>query len=291
MPVRLLPVERWLIALIVIFAVTFPLGALACGSLNTAPDSSPLRLLVAKRYDDLDKQMNALQVAYEQGKIDELALLDGFRAFYIADPDLEPNYREWLAKYPASYAAHLAHGIYYKYLAREARGCAFVSDTGVMQMDVMEFYFRKAIPELEQSTTLAEIPVITDLHLLDIAMFQGDRERLNKALSESVRVSPKNFIVRRQYMLALTSRWLGSPKAMQAFLQTCKEAGLSESQTGALEAMVLADDAWVKIRQNRKPEALVEYSQALALARDNMKFMTPSLYQQMLDESSYYSSH
>jgi len=288
---RQLSLGRWLITFIVIIGATLSSTAFACGSANTAPDSSPLRLLVAKQYDDLDKKMNALQAAYEKGDIDELALLDGFRAFYIADPDLEPNYSEWLEKYPASYAAHLAHGIYYKYLAREERGCAFISSTSVMQTDLMEFYFQRAVPELQQSLVLANRPILTDLHLLDIAMFRGDQAAERQALRQSIELSPKNFIVRRQHMLALTSRWSGSPAKMQAFLLACKEAGLGDSQLGALQAMVLADDAWVKAQQNRKAEALAEYSKALALAQENMRFMTPSLYQQMLSESNYYSSH
>jgi hypothetical protein len=72
-----------------------------------------LQLLRAENYSVLDKKMNGLQEAYEQGIISDESLLHGFRAFYDTDPLLERNYQAWLAAYPNSYLAHLAHATYY----------------------------------------------------------------------------------------------------------------------------------------------------------------------------------
>jgi hypothetical protein len=59
--------------------------------------------------------MNDLQEAYEQGMISDENLFHSFRAFYDTDPLLEGKYQTWVAAYPKSYAAHLAHSTYYRF--------------------------------------------------------------------------------------------------------------------------------------------------------------------------------
>jgi hypothetical protein len=96
------------------------------------------------------------------------------RAFYDTDPGLEGQYSEWIAKFPSSYSAYLARGIYYRYLGLQARGNGFISDTSREQLAVMSMYTDKAMQDYDRSSTLIEKPLISYHAVLAIAMLFGD---------------------------------------------------------------------------------------------------------------------
>lgn len=245
----------------------------------TLSSSSPLELLKTGKYAQLDAQMNGIQAAFEHGKSDDMGVLQAFRAFYNPDPSLEPYYVEWRKRYPHSYAAHLALGIYYKYQGREARGTAFASQTSPGRLALMGLANASAVPELNKSLQLTKKPVLTYVHLMSIAGDADDRSTADADLAAANRIDPHNFIVRLKYMVMMQPRWLGRAGDMQAFYDRCKTDGLSASQLNILQAIMLEDDA--STRENNHMEDIVtrdEYAKAAALAAPHPTWLGPGEY-------------
>lgn len=259
----------------------------AASAAVASSSNAPLELLKQGKYAELDTQMNGLQAAYEHGKTDDVAVLNAFRAFYEPAPGLEPRYVEWVKRYPNSYAAHLALGIYYKYQGREARGGAYASETSSGRFALMDLAFASALPELNKSLTLTKKPSVTYVHLIDIAAHDGDRSAADAALAAANRVDPHNFIVRMKYMRMMQLRWLGRPGDMQAFYDRCKSDGLSQAQLDALQALMLIAEASNQ-EENHGDNAVMrdEYAKAIALIAPHVSWLSPGEYAEILKEAS-----
>ena len=245
--------------------------------------STPLELLKTGKYAELDAQLNGLESAYEHGKTDDMAVLTAFRAFYQPDPSLEPYFVEWRKRYPDSYAAHLALGIYYKYQGRKARGGAWASETSPGRFASMDLAFSSALPELNKALTLTKKPVVTYVHLIDIAAHEGDRDAADAYLAAGNRADPHNFIVRMKYMEMLQPRWLGREGDMQAFYKRCKADGLKRGQLNFLQAQILENDAFD--RDDAGIEDVVtrdDYAKAIALIAPHSTWLPSTLYVTLL---------
>jgi hypothetical protein len=270
-----------------LFAIHVEARGTAPATNNASSRSDPMELLKAGKYAELDAQMNGIQAAYEHGKTDDITVQNAFRAFYGPDPSLEPYYVAWIKRYPNSYAAHLALGIYYKYQGREARGGAYASETSQGRFNLMDLAFASALPELNKSLALTQKPTVTYVHLMDIAAHAGDRSTADAELNAANRTDPHNFIVRMKYMEVMRPRWLGRPGDMQAFYDRCKADHLSQAQLDILQVVILEDDA--SIRQDNDADNTVvrdEYAKAIAFAAPHASWLSPGEYEDMLEQAS-----
>ena len=213
---------------------------------ETASRRESLTLLRQARFDALDRKMNGLQRAYELGQLEDESLLHHFRAFYDTTADLELRYNAWIAAYPNSYAARLARGIYYRYLGLQARGTRYISETSPQQLELMSGYMAKAMPDYEESLRLTTKPLLSYHAILAVAMLEGNDELSKAMLAESLRIDPKNFVVRYKYFVALQTRWGGSLKQMLDFSAKARAAGLSEAQLVYFENMIGIERQWLK---------------------------------------------
>lgn len=254
-------------------------AATLASTLSFASEGSadPLQLLEERRFEELDGRMTKLQRGYASGSVSDLDLLAAVRHFYTTDPKLEARFNEWLQRYPRSYMARVARGIYYKRVGAEARGDRYADETSADQLAEMKLYYGKAMEDFQASVPLETQPILSYLYMMDILKYSppviiriwllrlklenGTRHMLN----EANRVAPANFIARRKYMLTLQGRWGGSPGAMSAFLAECKTAGLPHDQLNALAAFAVADRAWMRLQRNDPRDAVDDYRDALAL--------------------------
>ena len=197
-----------------------------------------LNLLRQSRYVELDRKMNGIQRSYEVGNITDERLLHEFRAFYDTDPALAGRYDEWVEKMPRSYSALVARGIYLRYLGKQARGSAYIEDTPRQQIETMSTYLARAMRDYNASLTLTKKP------LLD-AVIGGD-DLARRMLNESIRVDPRNFVVRYKYFASLQTRWGGSLPQMLDFEKQARAAGLSDAQLRYFANMLVAERRWVQ---------------------------------------------
>ena len=208
-----------------------------------------LNLLRQARYVELDAKMNGIQRSYESGKITDERLLHEFRAFYDTDSTLGARYDAWVGKMPHSYSALLARGIYLRYLAKEARGGAYIDDTPRQNIERMSAYLAKAMLDYNASLPLAEKPLLTYHSIIAVTMLEpvmGDDGLARRMLNESIRIDPRNFVVRFKYFASLQTRWGGSLDEMLDFEKEARAAGLSDAQLKYFANLLVAERRWVQ---------------------------------------------
>lgn len=229
---------------LVLLASMLVFGCAMAATENLPSKAEIVSLLENRQYSELDRQLTLAQKAYARGALNDEQLREVFRSFYFTTPSLALNFDEWIGQFPRSYVAHLARGIYYKKVGEERRGSGAASQTSHEQFQAMEQAFAKASADLEQSVSLDPKPLLTYLHLLTIDEFLGRHAQEREALDRSIALDKNNFVVRYAYMSALQTRWGGSPEEMREFMAECRQARLSATQLGSLQAAIADDEAW-----------------------------------------------
>jgi len=244
------------IAILVSVAITAA-GSAHAQEANDPPDTpeemasqqQSLNLLRQSRYVELDGKMNGIQRSYESGKITDERLLHEFRAFYDTDPALAGRYDAWVEQLPRSYSALVARGIYLRYVGKQARGTAYIEDTPPRQIAIMSTYVSKAMRDYNASLTLTKKPLLTYHSIIAATMLDampGGDELARRMLDESIRVDPRNFVVRYKYFASLQTRWGGSLPQMLEFEKQARAAGLSDVQLRYFANMLVAERRWVQ---------------------------------------------
>jgi TPR repeat protein len=227
---RTVPLEGASIATLVI--------ALLLGSCSSLPPQAASRLpyvfppgptarelLLADRFAELDQRFSAAQGAYSSGKATDQELREAIREFYDTDPALAPKYDAWVAKFSESYVAHLARGIYYARAGETTEGIATAEITKSMRLDPR--------------------PIFSYAYAIFISMDEGRLSESRHWLDEADSIDAGNYVARARYMSAIETRWGGSQEMMQAFLEECRAANLSDSNMKLLESVVVEDQGWV----------------------------------------------
>jgi len=211
-----------------------------------AVNSKHLAQLRAGQYADLDREMNQVQRDFEAGKRSDINLLHLFRAFYDSDPLLEEKYKSWIRAYPKSYAAREARAIYYRRVGYEHRGSGYLSEASDRQFTDMESYLKASMADLQVAKGLTTKPLLTCYDGMSNAKLVGDQQLAAGMLASSIRIMPKNFIVRFKYMLMLETRWGGSLDAMKRFRQDAKSASLPNDQMAYLDQLITDEVKWLR---------------------------------------------
>lgn len=214
-----------------------------------ASQRESLDLLRQSRYVELDGKMNGIQRSYETGRITDERLLHEFRAFYDTDPTLAGRYDAWVETMPRSYSALVARGLYLRYLGKQARGSAYIEDTPPQQIAIMSTYLARAMRDYNASLTLTKKPLLTYHSIIAVTMLDamiGGDDLARRMLDESIRVDPRNFVVRYKYFASLQTRWGGSLEQMLDFEKQARAAGLSDGQLRYFANMLVAERRWVQ---------------------------------------------
>jgi hypothetical protein len=215
-------------------------------SLYVFPSAPVAReLLLADRFDELDQQFSAAQNAYRSGIATDQELRVAIREFYDTDPALGPKYDAWAAKFPNSYIAHLARGVYYTHVGSALRGTQATADTPSEHLAAAEGAFDKAMAELTTSMRLDTKPIFSFVAAIDISRYKGESLESRRWLDAADSVDPGNYVARAMYMSAIETRWGGSQQGMHAFLEECRPAKLSADNMQLLESVVVEDQGWI----------------------------------------------
>jgi len=224
----------------------------------------------AGQFAVLDRYYGSVQAGYDEGSVSDEKLRAEFRHFYDASSDLAAHYQAWVKETPKSYVAHLARAIYYLRVGEASRGNRIIADTSETQLTGMDAAFGTATRELQESLPLESKPLLTVFYQLDIGKFEGDAAQNGQLLRASLRIDPKNFIVRDMYVQTLMTAWGGSTEEIRAFVAASKAAGLSARQVNDLQSVVFSDEAWIDEVQNENyARAADEYLSAAKLSGDD----------------------
>ncbi len=221
--------------------VALSLAASGPAASDAIPDATDL--LRKSDYRHLEQYFSGIQARFRMGKASAEELRTAFRAFSSTDRSLAPKYDAWVSKYPQSYAARVARGIYYKKIGYEERGGNYISDTSEMQIAKMDQAMQKAISDLGASIEMDPKPFLSYFHMIDITRSYAGIAYTRKMYDQAISLAPTFVDVRRKYMMALEDKWGGSLEQMKEFLNECKRESLPQSQLNALESMVYEDAA------------------------------------------------
>src|SRR5262249_12430311 len=140
------------------------------------------KALSEKRFEDLDRKLNALAEDRKAGRINDNELKRWYqKLFASADVALEPLLRDWVAAYPRSSAPLIASAFYYDRRGFAARGTKFASDTSSSQFEAMGLEFRNAITAINEAESLSGPQSLTEaLRFNMLAAGQLDAEQIRK---------------------------------------------------------------------------------------------------------------
>lgn len=167
------------------------------------------------------------------------------REFYDTDPALGPKYDAWVAKFSNSYVAHLARGIYYARVGGDRRGVKSIDETPSENLLAADTAYDRAMTELTISIRLDPRPLFSYVNFILLARDRGDLSEKRRWLDKADSIDPGNYVARAMYMSAIETRWGGSQEMMQAFLEECRAAKLSDRNMQLLESVVFEDRGWI----------------------------------------------
>ncbi len=196
-----------------------------------------LGLLRAKKYDALQKRMDAFLAAYVAGRTTDEQLVYEFGAFDRWGPFLSPLVDEWVALHPKSFAAHHAKTLHLAAVAWQKRGEKLARDTSSQQFAEFQKAMAATQDSAIRSIALHPKPILAHHMLMNIgrAVRTLEAKRLGVAaspekpspktprpdllpiLAEAQRVQPDNIIVRVAYIQAVAPRWGGSFEAVREY--------------------------------------------------------------------------
>ena len=178
-----------------------------------------IELLRARKFDQLDQILQTAQQNFEKGSFSETQLTKLFGNFCSVDESLLPLLDDYLAKFPSSYASHLALGIYYVEYGWSKRGYDFAEKLNGEQIYGFMEFLGHANVHLTRSVELTKTPILSLVQLMIIAMGigeqdQGDKRKFYQAALDCY---PPCLGIRKQYLRTLRPQWGGSLVEMDAF--------------------------------------------------------------------------
>jgi tetratricopeptide (TPR) repeat protein len=232
-----------------------------------SPVADPIELLAAGRYAELDRSLATVQAQYRLGHTTDERLLAAFRPFYYPSfPGVERNLDTWVSEIPESYVARLARGIYYKYRGLHPRVDAAIDYPAQARLLERREAYARAVEDLTASLDLDDKPLMSYHHLMDgkgsLLWYSSNRRLLAKVIA----FDPDNLIARRKFLISLAPRWGGSLKAMDDYVEKCREEGLPPRHIEKLEYTVAVERAELSFsRETDYARAARGYSALMAL--------------------------
>lgn len=184
--------------------------------------------LRAYQFDELNQILNDTQLDFEEGKITEEQLHQLFSTFCICDESICAPLDEYVLRYPSSYSARLAHGIFYVEYGWSKRSYAFANELSEGQIHGFVNCLNLAQESLTVSLGLTRKPILSYVQLLIIAMGLGEEKFVEKNLyHQALESGPKSVLIRKQYLRNLRPQWGGSLEEMQNFSARSRHEALS----------------------------------------------------------------
>ena len=158
-----------------------------------------------------------------------------FFAFANSDLALEPRFNEWVLRFPESYAAPLARGVYYWNLGWLSRGGDYVRNTLNLRFAEMRNYFSLAVPDLRLAIRLNPKLSVAHGFLISLGKISGAGVSAKRALEAGLRSVPRSAVIRARYLLALLPWWGGSLPEIWYFTERTKREFPDEPRLKSLQ--------------------------------------------------------
>lgn len=250
----------------IVFTIIMLLSLLLLPIASYSEDEDLLSLLKAQKFELLESSTRHIQSEFENGVLTEIQLRTVYRQFYNLKEDDLAKVEEWKRTIPASYAAHLILGTYYKRKGNEARGTEYIPNTPREKIEKMHYYHEIGKPDLDKSLKLTGKPYLSVFHLLDIARLAGNHADSWALVQRANAMLPTNTLARNRFFISLEPRWGGSYGEMRSFIARSKEEGISRVGIMELEAIMYDDMGYTYWERGEHQSATHVFGKALDLA-------------------------
>ena len=201
---------------------------------DTRLDTEAYYLLFNRDYKTLEQRFKSYIDAYAGGKITAEDISNKFDRF-LRTPGLEAQFNEWINTYPRSYSARLARGIYHIANAWVLRGGKFAGETSDDQFQRFSGELKNAQSDIEASLNLFSRPIESYRYLIRVSKgLSLEKER--EFLDEALKIDPKAFYPRSEYLSAITPKWGGNNDLMAEFINASKKSQMNAKLMNRLES-------------------------------------------------------
>jgi TPR repeat protein len=183
--------------------------------------------LVSENYSELEQTYNNYLELYSSNKMTAEELASKFAIFKNAS-GLDARFDGWVNMYPNSYSARLARGIHRVSDAWVKRGWNFAKDTTDEQMRGFKELLKEATIDLAKSLELYSKPVESYTYLIKVSKilsYEAGQGLLNAAL----KLDPKAYYPRYEYLNMITPKWGGSVEIMAGFINESRKSQMDEN--------------------------------------------------------------
>jgi tetratricopeptide (TPR) repeat protein len=233
-----------------------------------AQSASPLNELESGNYQALEKRFSEIQTKFEKGNLPEFDLLDAYKLFYQRQDKFLNQLNSWIEHYPKSSSAYLARGIYFRKLGDNRRGTKFISEVPEQNIKYMEKMHKLAIKDLNKALQLDPKSYLAVLHLLNIALFDGDDRSVDVYMRLGNKLLPSNLLVNMRYLIHLAPRWGGSYGEMEKFINESRRQGLSPDTIHLMQAIEYDDRGSMAVVNSDYKKAIPYYLNALIITKN-----------------------
>ncbi len=161
--------------------------------------------------------MTALHESYVKGELPEKFVNHAFRGFANSSADLETNLDDWIRKFPDSYAAHTARGMYFQNLGWLARQGRLARKTDPEQFQRMSIYFDKARANFKAALAIKPNLGLAYSRLYVMAVANSSRKDHKEILRLGFDATPDSHALLLAWMWSLRPEWGGSLADMVRF--------------------------------------------------------------------------
>lgn len=261
--------------LLSLVAVLLALWPTTAAGTERFPDKLELvGLLRAGQFEELEARLTTYQESFEAGRIAEDVVDAAFLAFANSDLALEPRFSQWLLRFPESYAAPLARGVYYGHLGWLSRGGGYVRDTPKLRFAEMRNYYSLAVPDLKLAIRLNPKLSVAYGVLISLGNISGVGVSAKRILEAGLRAVPRSAVLRSHYLFTLLPWWGGSLTEIWYFTERTKREFPDEPRLKPLEGFYDYTLAETLTRSGEKEKAIAYFDQAIGYGGDSNYYLS-----------------
>lgn len=231
---------------------------------------SPQRIAELRKLFEND-QFESLNFIYENYQQDfeddfnnEYKLQDAFRVFDTTLPSYEALFAAWILDSPDHFAPYLARAHYYYAKAWESWGHGAAKERTQAQFKMRWENFQKAIDDINIALAFNQKLLTAYMMLIKISTTLADETDLRNWAKEALELFPYSFLIRLQYIYAISPRGVGNYRKMEDFARSAEHYADVNPYFVCLYGIIYCEQANVLRRKKRYEEAVALYTKAMA---------------------------
>jgi tetratricopeptide (TPR) repeat protein len=171
---------------------------------------------------------------------------------------------EWVQKQSDDYPPYLARAIHLQAIGWARRGGKWARETSREQFDDMEFYFTRAMEDLDAAERIEPECLVIFSERIIMYRALGDRVAIEHTYQRALEIQHLSFIIHTGYLATLLPRWGGSYRQMAKYLRESVPLFQENPKLTLLMGRIDWDKGRVLASNERYSDAIARHSKALS---------------------------